>query len=91
MGYNEVATHLWSNETEQFQSWIADVVGHVHCGICGSPHGRCYLLCPNSPGYYSAEQEREESLWQESLSDGAYLSLAVAQYERENGPGSYCS
>jgi hypothetical protein len=28
------------------------------CGICGQPPGECYNLCPNSPNYYSPEQER---------------------------------
>jgi hypothetical protein len=81
----------WPTEAEQFESWIDDVVGHVHCRVCGSPGGVCYRICPNHPDAISPEREREEALWQESLSDGEYMSLAVAEYERAHGPGSYCS
>lgn len=30
------------------------------CPDCGQPAGECYNLCPNSPAYYSAEQERAD-------------------------------
>ncbi len=33
------------------------------CRICGMPDGQCYSLCPNSPAYYTAEQEREDEAW----------------------------
>jgi hypothetical protein len=79
---------FWASEDEQFESWLTDVVGHVHCRVCGSPSGLCYRICPNHPEAYTAEREREDALWQESLSQGEYMSLAVAAYERAHGEGS---
>ena len=59
------------------------------CFNCGD--GACYMLCPNHPAYLSPEREREDALWQEAMPEGEWMSLAVAQYEREHGEGSYCS
>jgi hypothetical protein len=53
------------------------------CSNCGADP--CYSICPNSPDYYSPEQEREDSFWNESLSQGEYMSLATQEYEREHG------
>lgn len=36
------------------------------CLICGEIV--CRTLCPNSPEFYSPEREREDALWNESLS-----------------------
>ena len=30
----------------------------MECSICGQPPDSCYNLCPNSPHFYSPEQER---------------------------------
>ena len=30
------------------------------CASCGMPEGQCYNLCPNSPAFYSPEQERAD-------------------------------
>lgn len=91
MSYDEIATHLWATDDEAFASWVTQVVGHVHCRICGSPSGLCYLICPNSEHYYTPEQEKADSLWQEAMPDSEWMSLAVTQYEQAHGFGSYCS
>lgn len=80
----------WATAGERHESWIAYVV-QAECVYCGSPYGHCYFICPNSPEYCSPERERADALWQEALSDGEYMSIAVSQYEREHGQGSYCS
>jgi hypothetical protein len=53
------------------------------CSVCGEVV--CRSLCPNSPDYYSPEREREDSLYNESLSESEWMSAAAAQYEREHG------
>jgi hypothetical protein len=58
------------------------------CKTCGGDP--CYKLCPDNPDYYSPEQEREDSLYNDSLSDSEWMSAAVRQYEAEHGE-PYCS
>lgn len=64
--------------SEHFCSVIAP-----NCATCGT--NPCSFQCPNSPRYYSPEQERADADWQEHLSEGEFMSLAMAQYEREHG------
>src|SRR4051812_26821975 len=52
------------------------------CPICGMK--RCYNICPNSRHYYSPEREREDSLFNDSLSQSEWFSAAVRQYEAEH-------
>jgi hypothetical protein len=58
------------------------------CPECGGDP--CYTLCPANPDYYSAEREREDSLYNDSLSESEWRSAAMAEYEREHGE-PYCS
>jgi len=58
------------------------------CPNCGA--NPCYFICPNSPRYYSAEQERADSDFNDSLSNDQWFSMAAAQYERVHGE-PYCS
>ena len=53
------------------------------CSNCGADP--CYSLCPNSPHYYSPEQERADSDWQDSLSESEFTALAHRQYEQVHG------
>lgn len=61
------------------------------CPSCGMLEGECYFLCPNSLNYYSAEREREDSLFEDSLPYSTWFSMAVRQYESVYGEGIYCS
>jgi hypothetical protein len=72
------------------ERWSVEGVGFkkLACPTCGGDP--CYLQCPDNPNYYSAEREREDALWNESLSDGEYMSLAVREYERGHGE-PWCS
>jgi len=53
------------------------------CPNCGA--NPCYHQCPNSPHYYSAEREREDALYNDSLSHDEWFRQAVAQYEMAHG------
>lgn len=53
------------------------------CSNCGADP--CYSICPNSPDYYSPEQERADSDSNDSLSESEWRSAAVAQYEQVHG------
>jgi len=53
------------------------------CPECGA--APCYSLCSRSPDYYSAEQERADSEYHDSLSHDQWFRLAVMQYEMVHG------
>jgi len=59
---------------------------HVECPDCPECGANpCYNLCPRSPEYYSPEREREDALYNDSLSYDQWFREAVAQYERVHG------
>lgn len=58
------------------------------CPECGGDP--CYSICPANPDYYSPEREREDALYNDSLSDSEWFSAAARQYERAHGE-PYCS
>lgn len=53
------------------------------CEYCGGDP--CYHLCPNSPHFYSPEREKEDALYNDSLSYDQWFREAVDQYERVHG------
>lgn len=53
------------------------------CANCGDEP--CYMLCFNHPAYYSAEQEREDTLYEDSLPHDTWFRMAISQYERVHG------
>lgn len=55
------------------------------CRSCGSAGGCCFFLCPCSPHYYSPEREREDAMFNDSLSHSEWFSAAVRQYEAVHG------
>lgn len=61
------------------------------CRTCSGPAGECSLQCPNHPGCYTADAERDDSLYQDSLGYDAWFSMAVRQYDAVHGEGAYCS
>jgi hypothetical protein len=63
-------------------SWFRTILA-PDCSYCGS--NPCYSICPNSPDYYSPEREREDALFNDSLSYDMWFREAVAQYERVHG------
>lgn len=77
-------------EIEALYTWVRDVAQDL-CPECGEPKGFCYSLCSHSPDYYSAEQEREDTLYNDSLPYDAWFALSVVHYEAIHGEGSYCS
>lgn len=77
---------MWASQIE-IDTYFRTVVA-PDCPNCGA--NPCYLLCPCSPGYYSAEREMQDSLYEDSLSQSEWMSLAVAQYEAVHGE-AYCS
>lgn len=83
---------MWASATEIREQFLATTVAVVTapalCSNCGA--SPCYSLCHNSPNYYSPEQEREDSLYNDSLSHDQWFRLAVDQYERVHGV-AYCS
>jgi hypothetical protein len=81
---------FWASAAEQHDSWLGDVAG-VTCRECGSKPGQCYRICSHSEHYYSAEQEYEDTMRNESMSQSEWMSAAVAQYESVHGKDSYCS
>lgn len=88
---NERDFKMWASQEEIDAKRLAETDHPNACPECGSDPGHCYFICPNHPEYFTAEQEKEEALWQEGLSDSEYMSLAVSQYEAIYGEGSYCS
>jgi hypothetical protein len=67
------------------ERFLCDRVGFkaLACPECGGDP--CYRICPANPDYFSQEQERENTLWNESLSDSEYRSLAMREYEEGHG------
>ena len=54
-----------------------------NCSNCGT--NPCSFQCFNSPHYYSPEREREDALFNDSLSYDQWFREAVSQYERVHG------
>lgn len=75
----------WASQQEIDNKFRVETVHPQACPECGSDPGECYFICPNSPRYYSAEQEREDSLFNDSLSQSEWFSQAVRQYEQVHG------
>lgn len=48
------------------------------CPNCGA--SPCYMLCPNHPEYYSAEQERADDERYEAMSYGELVMASAAVY-----------
>jgi hypothetical protein len=76
-----VGSRLFDPEVEAFGA---------RCRECGMLPGECYFICSNSPNYYSAEREREDSDYNDSLPYDVWFSEAVRQYEQVHGE-PYCS
>jgi len=56
-----------------------DAVDMPICPNCLGPIGdACYYCCPNSPLYYSPEQEKEDALASEAIGYDAWYSSARA-------------
>lgn len=71
-------------ETEQLYTWVRDVAQDL-CPECGEPVGFCYLICSRSEGHYSVEREREDTLYNDSLSQAEWMGQAVREFERVHG------
>lgn len=76
---------MWASQQEIQEQFEALTPSCTNCGC-----NPCCFLCPNSPRYYSQEQEREDTNWNDSLSHSEWMSLAVQQYEQVHGE-PYCS
>jgi len=72
---------MWATQTERDEHFRQTVT--PDCPRCGA--NPCYSICENSPNYYSPEREREDALFNDSLSYDAWFREAVAQYERVHG------
>lgn len=72
-------------------AWACDQIGGAYytprkgynCPTCGSDP--CFLQCPENPHYLTPEREKEDALYEDSLSQSAWYSEAVKQYERVHG------
>lgn len=72
----------WASQEEIQEKFRSETVHPQACPECGSDPGECYFICSHSPHYYSVEQEREDTNWNDSLSQSEWFSLAVQQYEQ---------
>lgn len=48
------------------------------CRTCGQPVGACYMQCPESPHFYSPEQERADDPWYGSDANDGLVMDALA-------------
>lgn len=66
-------------------------VNTSECPECGVPAGQpCYLMCPRSPAYYSAEQERQDDLEAEAqIAAVGFQAWDSAQHRAHGLPCPY--
>lgn len=72
---------MWATQAERDEHFRATFA--PDCPVCGT--NPCYSQCPESPNYYSPEREREDALFNDSLSYDQWFREAVRQYEQVHG------
>jgi hypothetical protein len=83
---------MWATEDEKQEQFYRETTPddpfgvYYHpggCKNCGD--GPCYMQCPNHPGYYSPEQEREDSERHDAMSHDEWFREGIAQWKQVHG------